>query len=115
MKWTIEAEAAVKKVPFFVRKKVRLRVENEATKAGKKTVSLADVKTTQARFLSNMSSEIKGYQIDTCFGTNGCPNRANNGDNLLERIEKLLKKEDLLGFLKKQVKGEIKLDRKSVV
>ena len=108
MKWTIEAEAAVKKVPFFVRKKVRLRVENEATKAGKKTVSLADVKTTQARFLSNMSSEIKGYQIDTCFGANGCPNRANNGDNLLERIEKLLKKEDLLGFLKKQVKGELK-------
>lgn len=108
MKWSIEAEAAIKKVPFFVRKKVRSRIENEAVTAGKKSVSLADVKATQARFLSNMSSEIKGYQLDTCFGANGCPNRANNGDKLLERIEKLLKKEDLLGFLKKHVKGEIK-------
>ena len=108
MKWTLEAEAAVKKVPFFVRKKVRSRIENEAAKAGKKTVSLADVKATQARFLSNMSSEIKGYQLDTCFGASGCPNRANSGDKLLERIERLLKEEDLLGFLKQQVKGELK-------
>ncbi|MBW1820384.1 MAG: 4Fe-4S binding protein [Deltaproteobacteria bacterium] len=108
MKWTLEAEAAVKKVPFFVRKKVRSRIENEAETAGKKAVSLADVKATQARFLSNMSSEIKGYQLDTCFGTSGCPNRANSGDKLLERIERLLKEEDLLGFLKQQVKGELK-------
>ena len=108
MKWTIEAEAAVKKIPFFVRKKVRSRIENEAAKAGKKAVSLADVKATQARFLSNMSSEIKGYQLDTCFGAGGCPNRANSGDKLLERIERLLKKEDLLAFLKQQVKGDLK-------
>jgi len=108
MKWTENAEAAVKKVPFFVRKKVRTRIENEAAKSGKKTVSLADVKATQARFLSNMSSEIKGYQLDTCFGTSGCPNRANNGDKLLERIEMLLKEEDLLGFLKRRIKGELK-------
>lgn len=108
MKWTIGAEAAVKKVPFFVRKKVRSRIEDEAAKAGKKTVSLADVKATQARFLSNMSSEIKGYQLDTCFGASGCPNRTNNGGTLLERIERLLKEEDLLGFLKQQVKGDLK-------
>jgi hypothetical protein len=43
MKWTSEAEAAVKKVLFFVRKKVRQRVENEAAASGKKIVSLADV------------------------------------------------------------------------
>jgi anaerobic sulfite reductase subunit C len=30
MQWTDEADAAVKKVPFFVRKKVRTRVEKEA-------------------------------------------------------------------------------------
>ena len=108
MKWTIEAEAAAKKVPFFVRKKVRSRIENEAAGAGKKTISIADVKATQARFLKKMSSEIKGYQLDTCFGANGCPNRANNGDKLLERVESLLKKEDLLAFLRQQVKGELK-------
>ena len=54
MKWAPEAKAAIKKVPFFVRKKVRLRVENEAV-AGKEVVSLADVKATQARFMAKMS------------------------------------------------------------
>ena len=34
MKWTPEAAAAIKKVPFFVRKKVRARVETEAASAG---------------------------------------------------------------------------------
>jgi len=108
MKWTDEAEAAVKKVPFFVRKRVRLRVEEEATAAGKKRVSLADVKATQARFLSKMDSEIKGYQLDICFGPNGCPNRANPGDQLLERLETLFKKADILSFLKQTVTGDLK-------
>ena len=108
MKWTSDAETAVKKVPFFVRKKVRSRIENEAEAAGKKIISLADVKASQTRFLSRMSSEIKGYQIDTCFGTSGCPNRANSSDSLLERIEVCLKKEDLLSFLRRQVKGDLK-------
>ncbi len=108
MKWTAEADEAVKKVPFFVRKKVRARVENEAQAAGKATITLADVKTTQARYLANMSKEIKGYQIDTCFGPGGCPNRANPGDRLLERIEELFKQAGLLGFLKSQVTGDLK-------
>jgi dissimilatory sulfite reductase (desulfoviridin) alpha/beta subunit len=108
MDWTIEADNAVKKVPFFVRKRVKARVENDARKAGKKEVTLADVKTTQARYLKNMASEIKGYQVETCFGPGGCPNRATVSDGLMERIEVLLKKEDLLGFLKEQVAGNLK-------
>jgi len=108
MKWTSEAESEIKKVPFFVRKRVRARIENEISAAGKKIVSLTDVKAAQTRFLSKMSSEIKGYQIDTCFGSSGCPNRANNCESLFQKIETLLKKEDLLGFLKEQVKGDLK-------
>jgi len=108
MEWTKAAADSLKKVPFFVRKRVRTRVEKEAQQAGKTVVSLADVKTTQARYLTSMASEIKGYQIETCFGTSGCPNRAAISDRLLENIEALLKKEDLLGFLKKQVEGELK-------
>jgi anaerobic sulfite reductase subunit C len=108
MKWTSEAESEIKKVPFFVRKRVRARIENETSAAGKKNVSLTDVKAVQARFLSKMSSEIKGYQIDTCFGSSGCPNRATRCKSLFQKIEALLKKEDLLGFLKEQVKGDLK-------
>lgn len=108
MKWTPEAEAAVKKVPFFVRKKVRVRVENEAAVADKKIVSLADVEATQARFISKMSSEIKGYRIETCFGSGGCPNPANSAENLFQKIKEFLEKEDLLDFLKQRVKGDLK-------
>jgi dissimilatory sulfite reductase (desulfoviridin) alpha/beta subunit len=108
MKWMPEAEEAIKKVPFFVRKQVRARVEKEANEAGKQAVSLADVKATQGRYLNSMSSEIKGYQIETCFGPSGCPNRAIISDQLIARIETEVEKEDLLGFLKQNVKGDLK-------
>ena len=107
MKWEKDAEKAIQKVPFFVRKKVRARVEKEAGDTGKTVVSLTDVKTTQKRFLNKMDSEIKGFQLDTCFGANGCPNQIFN-TGIQNRIEDLLKKEDLLGFLRKQVKGDLK-------
>ena len=108
MQWTENAEQAVKKVPFFVRKKVRARVEKEAAESGKKSVSLADVKRTQARFLANMSKEVKGYQLDTCFGGGGCPNRVLESESLLEEIDRLFKAADILAFLKKNVKGNLK-------
>lgn len=108
MEWTRDAEAEMKKVPFFVRKRVRSRVEKEARDGGKTVVTRADVHATKARYLSGVQSEIKGYQIDTCFGSSGCPNRAVLSDQLMERIETVLKKEDLLGFLKARVKGELK-------
>ncbi|MGD9332960.1 MAG: sulfite reductase, partial [Desulfobacterales bacterium] len=44
MKWAPEAEKAIKKVPFFVRKRVRARVEKEAEAGGKPVVTLAEVK-----------------------------------------------------------------------
>ncbi|GAF73980.1 putative dissimilatory sulfite reductase B (dsrB), partial [marine sediment metagenome] len=108
MKWMPEAEEAIKKVPFFVRKRVRSRVEKEAKEAGKPAVSLADVKATQTRYLNGMSSEIKGYQIETCFGPSGCPNRAIISDQLIAQIETDVEKEDLLGFLEQSVQGDLK-------
>lgn len=108
MEWTSEAEAAIKKVPFFVRKKVRQRVESEATAAGKGRVGLADVKATQKRYLSRMSAEIKGYQLDTCFGPSGCPNRAIEAEALVEKLEQVLQAADLHAFLKSQVTEDLK-------
>lgn len=43
MIWEKEAEDAVKKVPFFVRKKVRSRVENYVADKGGDRVTLAHV------------------------------------------------------------------------
>ena len=108
MKWTEEAEKAIKKVPFFVRKKVRARVEDEAKSAYRKIVTISDVKTTQKRYLTNMSSEIKGFQIDTCFGSGGCPNRAIESNTLFNSLENLFAKEDILKFLRQHIGNNIK-------
>ena len=108
MKWLPEAEEAVNKVPFFVRKRVKARVEKEAAAAGRPVVSLADVKTTQKRYISNMKKEVKGYQLDTCFGPSGCPNRAIDSSPLLARVETVLKNADLPGFLHEQVGDNLK-------
>src|SRR5512141_2641253 len=108
MEWSREAEEAVKKVPFFVRRRVRDRIEREANDAGRTRITPADVQASQARYLAGMSAEIKGYQVETCFGAAGCPNRAVLSEQLVERLERVLKKEDLLGFLKERVAGDLK-------
>lgn len=108
MEWTTKAEEAIKKVPFFVRKKVRARVEKEALADNKHEVTIKEVKLTQKRFLTNMSAEIKGYQLDNCFGVNGCPHRAVQSETLVKRLEALLQNADILEFLQKNVKGSLK-------
>lgn len=108
MKWAPEAEKAVKKVPFFVRKRVRARVEKEAAAEGKPVITLAEVQATQRRYLNNMESEMRGYQLDSCFGPSGCANRAVDSTPLIPRIQTLLEEADLLGFLKQTVSGKLR-------
>lgn len=108
MQWSDDAEAAVKKVPLFVRKRVRARVEKDAVDSGKNFITIAEVKATQARYLKKQGHEIKGYQVDRCFGASGCPNRAIISDDLAEKIEALFKDADILGFLRQTVAGDLK-------
>lgn len=109
MRWTFEAETAIKKVPFFVRKRVRQKVEKEAIASGKNVITPTEIQATKARFLSNMETQVKGYQLDTCFGPDGCPHRANPNDGLLEQIEAILIAADLSTFLKQHVQGPLRL------
>jgi len=109
MKWTREAEEAVSKIPFFVRKRVRKRVEEEAARVGAGQVTLDHVKTCQQRFLNRMEEEVKGFQVETCFGPSGCPNRAVACNDLPWKIEDLLSRRNLKSFLKEKVKGPLKL------
>jgi dissimilatory sulfite reductase (desulfoviridin) alpha/beta subunit len=106
MRWTPQAETAVGKVPFFVRKRVRARVEKEAAAEGKQVVTLKEVQATQTRFLTQQQHEIKGYQVECCFGPSGCPNRAVVSDDLAGRVTARLQEADLLNFLKVQVGAE---------
>ncbi len=110
MKWSRDADKAIKKVPFFVRKKVKKKVEDFVEQKGKASVELSDVTELKKQFLSKggMEKDIKGYEVSTCFGGAGCPNTANSCTRLAKEIEIIIEKENILSFLKRNVKGDLK-------
>lgn len=109
MRWSQEAEAAISRVPFFVRRRVRKRVEEEAVRSGSRTVEVAHVNTCRDAFLHDMGKEVKGYQLETCFGQAGCPHGVAPDPDLVSKLEALLTAQDLNSFLKSRVQGPLKL------
>jgi anaerobic sulfite reductase subunit C len=110
MIWSEEAEKAVGRVPFFVRGKVRAHVEREAVRRGAGRVGVEHVDACRKRFLSGkgMEEEIKGYQIETCFGTGGCENRTVESAHLIAEMERILSRRDFPSFLRERVGGRLK-------
>ncbi len=108
MKWTRQAEEAVSKVPFFIRKRVKKRVEEEAARLNSSEVSLEHVRLCQQKYLKNMEDEVKGYQLETCFGPSGCPNRVSRDGDMVQKLEFLLEGCNFKDFLKGRVKGALK-------
>ncbi len=109
MKWTKEADDEVAKVPFFIRKRVRKRIEEEAARAGAGSVGREHVLAAKERFLNRMEEEVKGYRVETCFGPTGCPNRAFVCEGLPHTLEETIARRDLKAFLKQVVRGELKM------
>ncbi len=109
MKWSQEAEAAVSRVPFFVRRRVKKKVEEEAVRQGASTVQLGHVVSCRKAFLENMSGEVKGFQLEACFGSAGCPNRVAQTSDFVARLESLLVVHDLRGHLVDRIKGPLKM------
>jgi anaerobic sulfite reductase subunit C len=60
------------------------------------------------RCLAAKEYGISGYQVETCSGTGGCPNRAIICEGLAEEIGQRLAEHDLKLFLKKIVPGPLK-------
>lgn len=108
MKWTRQAEEAVSKVPFFIRKRVKKRVEEEAARVNSSEVRLEHVRQCQQKYLKNMEDEVKGYQLETCFGPSGCPNRVGRDGDMVQKLEFLLDGFNFKDFLKERVKGALK-------
>ena len=109
MKWTEETEKAIAKVPFFVRKRVRKQVEEEAARCGCGKVCLEHVNACQRGFLQKMEDEVKGFQVETCFGSSGCPHRAVVYEDLSKKLEERLSRKNLKAFLKGRVDGPLKI------
>jgi anaerobic sulfite reductase subunit C len=108
MRWTEAADQAISRAPFFVRKRIRKRVEEEAVRLGAGEVRLEHVEACRRRMLNQMEEEIRGYRVETCFGFNGCPNRAFADPELVEEIERQLAGKNLKSFLKERVGGPLK-------
>lgn len=109
MEWSEEAKKALNGVPFFVRKRVKKRVEEEASSAGANQVLPVHMETCRKRFLTRMEDEVAGYQVETCFGSSGCPNRVIVSDGLVEKIKGLPALQNMKPFLKKIVAGPLKI------
>ncbi|MFO7600104.1 MAG: 4Fe-4S binding protein [Candidatus Desulfacyla sp.] len=108
MEWLSQAEAEIRKAPFFVRKMARKRVEEHVEAKGRKVVTAADVKSAKKHFLTRMDEEVKGFRVEVCFGAQGCLNRVMEDDGLARSIEAILAAEDLRGFLNETVNGPLK-------
>ncbi|WP_300457985.1 4Fe-4S dicluster domain-containing protein [Desulfobacula sp.] len=110
MKWSEPADQAIHKIPFFIRKKVKKKVEAYVAQKGKSRVDLSDVTELKKKFLSKggMEKAIKGYEVMTCFGGAGCPNTANACARLAADIENIFEQANILAFLKAHVKQDVK-------
>lgn len=106
MEWSAEAEKQLSRVPFFVRKRVRAKVEEEAISQGAERVETVHLQSSKQKFMSRLSSEVRGYRVEQCFGPSGCPNRAADSSLLAGEVESLLQKSDVLGFLRKNLGRE---------
>jgi len=109
MEWTEEAKETISRVPFFVRKRVRRKVEEEAARSGADVVTLEHVRSCQRNFLNRMEDDVVGYRIETCFGPGGCPNRVILSDDLPRKLERDISKRDLKTFLRERVGGPLKM------
>jgi dissimilatory sulfite reductase (desulfoviridin) alpha/beta subunit len=56
-----------------------------------------------------MDQEVKGFQVESCFGPTGCPNAVIVNPALMEKLEKKLEQRNLREFLKEKVQGPLKL------
>ncbi|MGC8660255.1 MAG: 4Fe-4S binding protein [Desulfomonilaceae bacterium] len=108
MRWNRSAEETIAKVPFFIRRRVKKKVEQEAERVSAAEVTLEHIRIVQQNFLKNMEDEIKGYQLESCFGSSGCPNRIPNGNNFIGTLEDTLRSRDFKPFLKGKVNGPLK-------
>ncbi|HIJ80001.1 MAG: 4Fe-4S binding protein [Desulfobulbaceae bacterium] len=109
MQWEKDAEQAMSRVPFFVRKRVKKKVEAMAGDSGATMVTMVHVEACRQRFMTNQEKEVKGFQVETCFGAGGCPNAIANHGDMADRLEKTLAALNLKEFMRAKVDGPLKM------
>ncbi len=108
IRWEAEAEELLKKVPFFVRRKVKGQVEEYARRKGQNLITKKFLLEAKKALRDKASQAEEGFMVEGCFGSSGCPHAITSSDSLLEELEAVLKEEDFTSFLKQAIGGPLK-------
>lgn len=109
MRWSNEASKEMIRVPFFIRKTVKKRVEEFARQQGSDLVAPNHLEACRQRFMKSQDYEVRGYRLEQCFGARDCPNRVLGATDMVERLEVFFNGQGLKEFLKEQVAGPLKM------
>ena len=108
MRWEKEAETLLKRIPFFVRGRVKKRVEAFVRERGKNVVTKEELLLAKKALREKEARVEEGFSVEGCFGATGCPNAVTSSLEMLAKIEELLKEAGLTEFLRQKVKGPLK-------
>jgi anaerobic sulfite reductase subunit C len=107
--WEEQAEKSLGRVPFFVRHRVRRKVEEEVAAAGRRVVTPADLEEAKRRHLQRLGEGVKGYSLEACFGSSGCDHAVVASAELMAGLERLLDQAGLLALLRSHLGRRLKL------
>ncbi len=109
MKWSPEGKKKLQRVPFFIRRMVKKKVEEYASENSIDVIGPEHLDLLKERFMKNQAQELKGYSVETCLGADGCPNRNLPSTDLADKLEHFLKTQGLKDFLLKRLDGKLKI------
>ena len=125
VKWDEKAEAELERVPFFVRKMARKKVESYVNERGREVVTPADVEEARKGFLQMTStgddeagrargsgpgspSDVALYRVDTCRGSElDCPFSLVKLAPLKDRLIALMEEEDFTRRAMERISGPV--------
>lgn len=98
MQWESQAEAALKKVPIFVRKMVKGKIEEYAASKGRSTVSIDEVEGAHKAFMACVQESAK--QADSSDLTDAGDVSGNGHESLSAHLEQLQSQTEQKGTLR---------------
>ena len=106
--WTQEAQELLKQIPFFVRGKVKRKVEEWAEQKGIERITKDALFAAKRELKDKAAQPERAFSVEGCFGRFGCPHALGSSERLLKEMEKILEEEGIEEFIKEKTKGKIK-------
>ncbi|MCW7754014.1 hypothetical protein OOT00_08445 [Desulfobotulus sp. H1] len=91
-----------------VRKKRKGYTEVAAAQNDRISMRIGDLHLTQKAFTTSQETMIRGYKVETCLASGGCPRRTGETETLAARLDFCLAQRDILSFLTKRIRGSLR-------